>query len=106
VSKFGHRAQVCPLWRDNVPVYDSPDRGGAARQIGTLYKGGRANWFVGQSQRSSYSFGPYQNRWWAFTMADNDTWGWVPEVFFKGGENDERDAGLHECGTRGNVCSP
>ncbi len=105
-TQFGHKVQYCPLWRDNVPVYDSPDKGGNARQVGTLVVGGSANWFVGQSQRSRYTFGAYTNQWWAFTMADNDVWGWVPEVYFKGGANDEKDGGLHVCNTRGNVCAP
>lgn len=43
---------------------------------------------------------------WAFTLGDNGRWGWVPQVFFSGGANDERDAGLHLCGAQGNTCSP
>lgn len=90
----------------NVPVYDTADAGNGAKQIDTLYVGGTANWFVGQQWRSRYTSGPYTNRWWAFTLGDNGRWGWVPQVFFSGGANDERDAGLHLCGAQRNTCSP
>lgn len=39
----------------------------------------------------------YRNYWWAATMADNDTWGYVSEVYFRGGGNDQPDGGLREC---------
>ena len=105
-TAVGRRVQFCPLWRANVPVYDTADAGNGAKQIDTLYVGGTANWFVGQQWRSRYTSGPYTNRWWAFTLGDNGRWGWVPQVFFSGGANDERDAGLHLCGAQGNTCSP
>jgi hypothetical protein len=36
--------------------------------------------------------------WWAYTQTDGSpTWGWVPEVYFKGGADDEPDAGLRRC---------
>lgn len=105
-TEANHKVQYCPLWRANVPVYDSPDKGNGARQIDTLYVGGKANWFVGQSYRSNHTFESYNNRWWAFTLGDNNKWGWVPQVFFQGGNNNERDAGLATCDTRGNSCSP
>jgi hypothetical protein len=108
VVRLGHQVQYCPLFRPDVPVYDSPDQGNAARQVGTLNSGGQANWFVGQSRRSSYTSDGAANRWWAYTLSDGPTgqWGWVPEVFFTGGKDDERDAGLHLCDTRGNACRP
>jgi hypothetical protein len=65
VVRLGHQVQYCPLFRPDVPVYDSPDQGNAARQVGTLNSGGQANWFVGQSRRSSYTSDGAANRWWA-----------------------------------------
>jgi hypothetical protein len=41
--------------------------------------------------------GGWRNNWWAFAKTDDGHWGWVPEVFFHGGANDERDAGLAIC---------
>jgi hypothetical protein len=64
-------------------------------------------WFVSQSERSTFTFESHSNRWWAFTRADNPGgWGWVPAVFFTGGKDNERDAGLHLCDTEGNSCRP
>jgi hypothetical protein len=104
-----HKVQRCPLVQGDVPVYDSPDRGNAARQVGKLSGGDTVNWFVAQSYRSDYTSGPNVNHWWAFTLSDKDAsgnshWGWVSETFFKGGANDERDAGLFDCDTHGNIC--
>jgi hypothetical protein len=110
-SGTGHRAQPCPLASGDVPVFDSPDLGNAAHQVGVLHAGGSANWFVGQSYRSSFVMGKLQNGWWAFTLSDKDSsgkshWGWVPETYFQGGANNEPDAGLFECGIQANSCSP
>ncbi len=109
-TQAGHAVQYCPLWQNEVPVYDSPDLGNSATQVGTLVIGGTVNWFVGQSNRSEHVFSfngfEYRNTWWAFTMADNGVWGWVPENYFAGGADYERDAGLHVCGTMGNICAP
>lgn len=103
-------AQFCPLWRDNVPVYDSPDRGNGARVVGTLRFAGPvtkpANWFIGDSYRSNFVLGSYSNHWWAYTLSDNNTWGWVPEVYFKGGGNNIGDATLVPCGMVLNPCTP
>lgn len=106
VSQANRLVQFCPLWRAGVPVYDSPDKGTSARQVGTLMVGGSANWFVGQSPRSSFRFDRYTNNWWAFTLADNDVWGWVPQVYFEGGADNERDAGLALCDPERNPCTP
>jgi hypothetical protein len=94
--------QQCPLTQANVPVYASPDDGNNQRPIGYLRAGGSANWFVGQIYRSNFALGGLSNRWWAYTLSDRDQsgqsrWGWVPQVYFQGGENDERDAGLYQC---------
>jgi hypothetical protein len=110
-SGTGHLAQRCPLASGNVPVFDSPDLGHAAHQVGVLKAGGSANWFVGQSYRSSFVAGGLQNGWWAFTLSDKDAqgnshWGWVPETYFQGGANNEPDAELFVCGAHGNRCSP
>ncbi|MCW3042791.1 MAG: serine/threonine protein kinase [Actinobacteria bacterium] len=110
-SGTGHRAQHCPLASGNVPVFDSPDAGNAAHQVGVLRLGGSTNWFVGQSYRSTFVAGNLENGWWAFTLSDKDAagkthWGWVPETYFQGGANNEPDAGLFVCGTHANICSP
>jgi hypothetical protein len=111
VARASHWVQYCPLWRGNVPVYNSPDRGNNATVVGYLVQGGSVNWFVGDRYRSRYTFRTSSGRvlyngWWAYTLADNGRWGWVPEVFFSGGENDETDGGLYLCdyGPRFNDC--
>jgi hypothetical protein len=90
--------QYCPLTATlpagGVPVYKAPYLNSG--KVGALYSGGSANWFEGQ-ECEQYSFGTYmgyKNDWWAYTEADNGHWGFVPEVYFKGGKNNERDAGL------------
>ena len=92
-------------------MYDSANQGNAAHQVGILRGGDSHNWFVGQVHRSNYVSGSAANRWWAYTLSDRDSsgsshWGWVPETFFLGGANGERDAGLFDCDTQGNFCRP
>jgi hypothetical protein len=104
-SRAGHLVQYCPLTQGNVPVYNTPDAGNGATVVGRLVNGGRSNWFVGDQIRSDFRLGAYTNYWWAYTLADNGRWGWVPEVYFRGGDNNEGDAFLKVCNTAGNFCS-
>ena len=87
-------------------MFASPDQGNAGPSVGTLRSGGRQNWFVGQAQRSTYRLDGTENRWWAYTLSDDRTWGWVPEVFFAGGKDNDPDAGLAVCSARRNPCRP
>lgn len=91
-SHAGTTVQYCKLWRGNVPVVNTNET-----KIGTLVYGGSSNWFVCQAQGAEYSYSGLKNNWWAYTEADNGKWGWVSEVFFSGGNNNERDAGLRLC---------
>jgi hypothetical protein len=83
---------TCPLWTGNVPVraYNSP----RAPVVGKLVQGGSANWFVVEKRGDRQSVSGATNIYWASTMADNGAWGWVSEVYFRGGGNDEDDRGL------------
>jgi hypothetical protein len=94
----GLAVQTCPLWRGDAPVYQFQN-GAPVGEAGRLVEGGSANWFVCQFQfvNQPYSLGSYTTNWWAYTMADNGQWGWVPEVYFSGGGNFEADAGLAPC---------
>jgi hypothetical protein len=39
----------------------------------------------------------WRNNWCAYAKTDDGHWGWVPEVYFRGGGNDHPDAGLVTC---------
>lgn len=85
----------CSLWTGNVPVRESPAPG--APIVGYLNQGGSVNWFTSQGHTGDHSrqyLNGYHNKYWAHTMADNGRWGFVSEVYFTGGGNDEPDAGL------------
>lgn len=85
--------QYCPLNRGNVPVYANHKSGSWV--IGHLSQGGSANWFFGnQCQDETMRLGALANNWWASTKADNGELGWVPEIYFAGGDNFEPDSGL------------
>jgi hypothetical protein len=79
-----------------------------AAVVGYLEQGGAANWFVTEMRGGTFRAGAAENYWWGSTMADNGRWGWVPEVYFAGGENNEDDAGLLMPGgyTCANTCPP
>ena len=107
VSATPYLVQNCLLWRGNVPLYASPFTFGPPNWVvGYLYSAS-GNWFICQMdqqiadgrlyQTATYHYGPYYNKWWAYTIGDNGSYGWVPEVFFKGGDNNEPDRGLADC---------
>jgi hypothetical protein len=102
------RTQVrfCNLTRGHVPVYANRSPGAAV--VGHLEQGGAANWFVTEMRGETFRDGSAENHWWGSTLADNGRWGWVPEVYFAGGENNEDDAGLLMPGgyTCANTCPP
>lgn len=78
----------------------SPVLNPAGSRIGYLHKGG--NWVICQQQGRRESSGPYWNTWWAFTLADNDKWGWVNGVNASGGDNDGSFGGVPNCsGSKG-----
>lgn len=92
-------SQHCPLTQGNVPVFDS-NAGGP--RVGTLVQGPTAgnlspHWFLCQAPGKPYTLGRYRNNMWAYTMADNGRHGWVPQVYFKGGANNQADGGLRRC---------
>jgi hypothetical protein len=100
-AEFAHAGtivQYCPDWSPNnyIPVYAGHSIGSG--QIGTIYAPGN-DWYECQHKYPNdiYALGPYQNDWWAKTMADNGRWGWISEVYFRGGNNYEPDAGLNFC---------
>ncbi|MGI5452236.1 hypothetical protein ACQEWB_03410 [Streptomyces sp. CA-249302] len=102
----GTEVKYCNLTRGRVPVHATRSPG--APVVGYLEQGGAANWFVTEMKGETFRDGSAENYWWGSTMADNGRWGWVPEVYFAGGDNNEDDAGLLMPGgyTCANVCAP
>jgi hypothetical protein len=86
--------QYCPDWSPNnwIPVYSTPYE--TSQIIDWIYAPG-ADWYYYQCRRGVHHLGRYWNSWWAATKGDNyGRTGWVPETFFRGGVNNERDARL------------
>jgi hypothetical protein len=48
----------------------------------------------------------WYNSWWGLVTASDKRRGWVPEAFFKGGNNNEADLGLRRCTARDLGTSP
>ncbi len=105
--------QACPLTaplgpKNWVPVYARPI---THRRSSVLPEPG-AGWLhgtVGELFACQTQFPPdtyyhpqrsWFNDWWAYTLSDDDAWGWVPEVYFAGGDNDSPAGGLRHCSTR------
>jgi hypothetical protein len=96
--------QYCPLWMPSkgyVPVHALAS--GKPVEIGRLDEAGSANWFICQLNYPGIRYTApgtrYSNTWWALTVSDDGHKGWVSEVYFSGGANDEPDAGLRRCGS-------
>jgi 5-hydroxyisourate hydrolase-like protein (transthyretin family) len=108
VSGYPEPVQVCPLTPplvtgEGVPLYRTPvpNPAGATPPgpAGALY-GTTPKYFVCQQQFPSATFhhpGGWFNNWWGYTRTASGLWGWVPEVFFQGGDNGEPDFGLRSC---------
>lgn len=95
-SRLNISVQNCPDWAPaQIPVFAGVSTDTA--NVGSIDPAGN-DWYRCQAQGESYShpFG-YENNWWARTMADNGRWGWVNQVFFRGGANNEPDANLARC---------
>ncbi len=103
------KVQPCPLTaplppNNWVPVYRQPVAVAPGQTPpapdGWLH-GTTDQYFVCDAQFPDASYthpSGWRNTWWAYTQADgSDMWGWVPEVFFAGGANDEPDGGLRRC---------
>ncbi|WP_320670786.1 transglycosylase SLT domain-containing protein [Patulibacter defluvii] len=74
----------------------------AGERIGYLNEG--TNWVICQQAGRSERSGAYYNKWWAFTQANNQKWGWVNAVWAKGGDNDGVFGGVPNCnGSKGNA---
>jgi hypothetical protein len=103
------RVQKCPVWmpaRGYIPVHDV--RGGQPVEIGRFHFAGTAYWFVCQDTTpggitpAAYRDPDHPNiwnRWWALTRLDDGRWGWVNEMYFAGGGNDEPDGAFKYCDT-------
>ncbi len=74
----------------------SPVRNKYNSKVGTLAAG--TNWVLCQRKGSTIRLGAsYYNYWWAFTEADNRTYGWVNAVYGSGGDNDGAFRGVPLC---------
>jgi hypothetical protein len=79
-----------------VPLYPSTD--GTDEPVDHLTTLSQRQYFVCQVQGSRHTVGRLANHWWALTQGDVDnTWGWLPEIYLLGGDNDDPDGGLPEC---------
>ncbi len=100
-----------PLAPNNwVPVYTAPvpnPRGSTPPAPASWLRGLDNQIFVCEREFTSavyYHPSGYRNYWWGYTLSDDGVWGWVPEVFFRGGLDDEPDGGSPAAGLR--PCPP
>lgn len=54
-------------------------------RVGYLNHG--TNWVICERQGATVISGPYENGWWAWTEANDGSWGWVNAVWASGGDN-------------------
>ena len=84
---------TCRLWPSGpIPVRARADA--TSPVVGVLKRGGWANWFDSQTRGRSYTERGAVNDWYAHTKADNGRWGYVTEVYFARGDDNESDARL------------
>jgi hypothetical protein len=108
-TALGKSVQYCPLWmpdRGYIPVRSFEGNPPLQKDVGRLLTAGNGNWFVCQDNTpngikpKAYIDGDHShlvNEWWAYTADDQGGWGWVNEIYFKDGDNNEPDAKLANC---------
>jgi hypothetical protein len=65
--------------------------------VGYLNQG--ENYVYCESKGESLSSGSYSNDWWAYTIADNNKYGWVSALYAQGGDNNGDFATVPACGS-------
>ncbi|MEO3869337.1 hypothetical protein ABGB18_10945 [Nonomuraea sp. B12E4] len=94
-----HTVQICPDWSPDgrIPVHATVRD---TRVVGHIEAAGD-DWYACGLKGRRHALGNGRlNDWWAKTMADNGTWGYVSQVYFRGGGNLEPDRGLLRCAAR------
>lgn len=90
-----------PLSGNRVPVYSqSVNYDDPRYRVGWLNFAAPQYFFCERDEINIYHHPlhpAWQNYWWAETVADNGRHGKVPEVYFRGGVNNEPDSGLGNC---------
>jgi lysophospholipase L1-like esterase len=76
----------------------APVQNARGRTVGFLHAG--RNWVVCQRAGGRVRSGKYFNSNWAWTLADNHSWGWVNAVYARGGDNEGRFGGVRSCGAK------
>jgi hypothetical protein len=93
---------------DRIPIFATFSSAGLTpgAAVNQLYRSAGAQYFRCHVQGAAYDFPAQYNWprahhvWWALTQGDEHPggWGFVPEVYFLGGPDDEPDPGLTVCG--------
>lgn len=87
-----------PVYRR--PYATSPGKPSRSPSAGWL-RGTTGELFVCQRRFAAATYHhprePWFNDWWAYTLSDTNHSGWVPEVFFAGGGNNQPTVGLPRC---------
>jgi len=78
------------------PAGGAPVQAADGRTVGTLHKG--TNWVICQRTGVQARSGAYYNNNWAWTLSDQNTWGWVNAVYAQGGDNNGAFGGVPACG--------
>lgn len=94
----------------SIPLFAAPSPG---QQVDTLQWGSQPQPakqnFKCQVKGARYDFtgsnglSPAWHSWWVFTQGDRNWWGFVPEVYLDGGDDDHPDVVLPECGPQDTV---
>ncbi|SDH51217.1 hypothetical protein [Nonomuraea jiangxiensis] len=100
-----HTVQICPDWAPDgrIPVHATVRD---IRVVGHIEAAGD-DWYACGLKGRRHALGNGRvNDWWAKTMADNGAWGYVSQLYFRGGGNLEPDRGLLRCAPERPVSDP
>jgi hypothetical protein len=75
----------------------APVESSAGHRIGYLNHG--TNYVYCEAKGAKVTSGPYSNVWWAYTLANDNKYGWVSAVYATGGDDDGGFGNVPPCGT-------
>ncbi len=75
----------------------APVESSAGHRVGYLNHG--TNYVYCEAKGEKVTSGSYDNVWWAYTLANDNKYGWVSAVYASGGANDGDFEGVPSCGT-------
>jgi hypothetical protein len=95
-NSIGASRYQCSFWPAGDGIHGgTPVQSSSGRRVGFLNSG--SDWVVCQRIGATVRRGTLANHWWAWTEANDRSWGWVSALYGRGGDNYGAFQGVPAC---------